>query len=82
MYLVKYSIKRLLMLIPVILGVTLILYFVMALAPGNPAQQILGANASDEQLAALEAEMGLDQPIIVQYLRYILRAVRLDFCWG
>ena len=53
MYLVKYSIKRLLMLIPVILGVTLILYFVMALAPGNPAQQILGANASDEQLAAL-----------------------------
>ena len=79
MYLVKYSIKRLLMLIPVILGVTLILYFVMALAPGNPAQQILGANASDEQLAALEAEMGLDQPIIVQYLRYILRAVRLDF---
>lgn len=79
MYLVKYSVKRLMMLIPVILGVTLILYFVMALAPGNPARQILGANASDEQMAALEAEMGLDQPIIVQYARYILRAVQLDF---
>lgn len=43
MYLLKYTIKRLLMLIPVILGVTLILYYVMALSPGNPALQILGA---------------------------------------
>lgn len=67
------------MLIPVILGITLILYFVMSLAPGNPAVQILGANASDEQIAALEMEMGLDQPIIVQYIHYIMRAVRLDF---
>ena len=41
MYLLKYTIKRLLMLIPVILGVTLILYYVMALSPGNPALQIL-----------------------------------------
>ena len=48
MYLVKYSLKRLLMLIPVILSVTLILYFVMALAPGEPARQILGADASEE----------------------------------
>lgn len=79
MYLIKYSLKRLLMLIPVILGITLILYFVMSLAPGNPAVQILGANASDEQIAALEMEMGLDQPIIVQYIHYIMRAVRLDF---
>lgn len=37
MYLLKYTIKRLLMLIPVILGVTLILYYVMALSPGNPS---------------------------------------------
>ena len=79
MYLVKYSLKRLLMLIPVILGVTLILYFVMALAPGEPARQILGADASEEQLAALEHEMGLDLPIIVQYVRYIADVVQLDF---
>ena len=48
MYLVKYTIKRLVMLIPVILGVTLILYFVMSLAPGNPARQILGADAVED----------------------------------
>ncbi len=79
MYLVKYTIKRLLMLIPVILGVTLILYFVLELSPSNPALQILGADASAEQIAALEHEMGLDQPIIVQYVRYILGVLRLDF---
>lgn len=79
MYLLKYTIKRLLMLIPVILGVTLILYYVMALSPGNPALQILGADASEEQVAALEHEMGLDLPIIVQYVRYILDVVRLNF---
>lgn len=79
MYLVKYTIKRLLMLIPVILGVTLILYFVLELSPSDPALQILGADASAEQIAALEHEMGLDQPIIVQYVRYILGVLRLDF---
>lgn len=79
MYLLKYTIKRLLMLIPVILGVTLILYYVMALSPGNPALQILGADASEEQVAELEHEMGLDLPIIVQYVRYILDVVRLNF---
>lgn len=62
MYLVKYTIKRLVMLIPVILGVTLILYFVMSLAPGNPARQILGADATAEQVAALEHEMGSTSP--------------------
>ena len=79
MYLVKYSIKRLLMLIPVILGVTLILYYVMSLAPGNPALQILGADASPKQIEALEKEMYLDKPIIVQYGNYIWNVLHLNF---
>lgn len=79
MRLITYSIKRLLMLIPVILGVTLILYYVMALAPGNPAMQILGADASPEQIAALEKEMHLDKPVLVQYGNYIWNVLHLDF---
>lgn len=79
MYLVKYSIKRLLMLIPVILGVTLILYYVMALSPGNPALQILGADASPEQIETLEKEMYLDQPILVQYGNYIWNVLHFNF---
>ncbi|WP_373214962.1 ABC transporter permease [Ruminococcus sp. 5_1_39BFAA] len=79
MNLLKYSLKRLLMLIPVIIGVTFILYFVMSLSPGNPALQILGADASQEQLAAQEALMGLDKPIIVQYANYMLGVLHMDF---
>ena len=68
----KYIGKRLLAMIPVVLGVTLIVYCIMSLAPGDPARTILGEQASVEQVEALREEMGLNDPIIVQYLRYIL----------
>ncbi len=67
----RYIIKRILYLIPVLIGVTLLVFFIMHLAPGNAAQIILGENATPDQIAALEKEMGLDQPVIVQYLRYL-----------
>ena len=51
----------------------------MALSPGNPAQLILGADATAEQIQALEEEMGLNDPIIVQYLNYMLGVIRGDF---
>ena len=57
----KYTLKRLLMLIPVIICVTFILYVILSFAPGNVAWQILGEDATQEQIAQLEAEMGLDQ---------------------
>ena len=75
----KYIGKRLLLLIPVIVGITFVLYFIMALSPGNPAQLILGADATAEQIQALEEEMGLNDPIIVQYLNYMLGVIRGDF---
>ena len=74
----KYATKRLLMLIPVIIGITFIIYVIMGLAPGDPVTLILGADATIEQLAALRAEMGLDKPILVQYLTYITRVFRGD----
>ncbi len=67
----KYIIKRILYLIPVLIGVTLLVFFIMHLAPGNVAQIILGDNATPDQIAQLEKEMGLDQPVIVQYFRYL-----------
>ena len=75
----KYIGKRLLLLIPVIVGITFVLYFIMALSPGNPAQLILGADATAEQIQALEEEMGLNDPIIVQYLNYMLGVIWGDF---
>ena len=67
----KYIAKRLVSMIPVILGVTLIVFCIMSLAPGDPARSILGEMATEEQVAELRQEMGLDDPILVQYVRYI-----------
>ncbi|VEU80070.1 ABC transporter permease [Haploplasma axanthum] len=67
----KYIIKRILWLIPILLGVALIVFTIMYASPGDAATLILGENASPEALAKLRAEMGLDQPFFVQFFRYI-----------
>lgn len=67
----KYVIKRLLMLIPVILGVSFLVFFIMSLSPGDPARTILGENAPQESVDALREELGLNDPVIVQYVNYM-----------
>ena len=57
----KYILKRILYMIPVLLGVTLLVFVIMHLAPGNVAQMLLGDNATAEQIKALTHEMGLDR---------------------
>lgn len=74
----RYIAKRLLMMIPVLIGVTFIVFFILALTPGDPAQIVLGEGATPETLAATRLEMGLDQPIIVRYFRYIGGLLRGD----
>ena len=59
------------MLIPVLLGATFLVYFVMDLSPEDPAIIILGADASQEQIEQLHEELGLDDPLIVRYGRFI-----------
>lgn len=75
----KYIGRRLLMLIPVLLGVTFIVFSIMYMTPGDPAQLILGESAPPEAVAELRAEMGLDDPFIVQYGRFVANAVQGDF---
>ena len=74
----KYILKRIIALIPVIIGVTLIVYFIMSLAPGDPATTILGDQATPEAIAQLREEMGLNDPIIVQYARSMINLARGD----
>ena len=74
----KYILKRLVALIPVIMGVTLLVFVIMQLAPGNPARMILGEMATPEQVAALEEEMGLNKPLLVRYFNYMLNFLRGD----
>lgn len=67
----KYILKRLLMLIPVMLGVTFLVYFIISLTPGDPAAMILGTSATQESVEALREEMGFNDPTIVQYGNYM-----------
>ncbi|MDY3195976.1 MAG: ABC transporter permease [Paracholeplasma sp.] len=66
----KYIIKRVIWLIPILIGVSFIVFTIMFLSPADAAVMILGENASPEALAALRLEMGLNDPFIVQYARY------------
>lgn len=67
----KYIIKRILALIPVLIGVTFIVFMIMSYSPGDPARMLLGAGATPESIEALREEMGLNDPAIVQYGRYL-----------
>ena len=75
----KYALKRLLMLIPVIICVTFILFVILSMAPGDVARMILGQDATEAQIAALNHEMGLDRPLLVRYVKYMYDALHLDF---
>lgn len=74
----KYVLKRLLMLIPVIIGVSFLVFFIMSLAPGDTARMILGEDAPEEALEAFREEQGLNDPVLVQYGRYMIKLVQGD----
>ena len=74
----KYVIKRLVMLIPVIIGVSFLVFFIMAMAPGDTARTILGEDAPIEAVEALREELGLNDPIPVRYLNYMKDLLRGD----
>ena len=74
----KYVLKRLLMLIPVIIGVTFIVFFILNLSPGDPAAIILGDQATAEALAMKREELGLNDPLLVRYGRYMFAMLQGD----
>ena len=63
----KYVIKRLLLLIPILLGVVLLIVFIMSLTPGDPGTLLLGMNATPEAIDAMNEELGFNDPLLVQY---------------
>ena len=75
----KYIAQRLAMMIIVILGISFIVFTIMNLTPGNPAQIILGQSAPPEQVARLEEELGLNNPFFVRYFDYIKDMLHGDF---
>jgi peptide/nickel transport system permease protein len=70
-----YVLRRLLQLVPIALGVTVLVFFLIHLVPGDPARTILGNQATDQRVAALHHEWGLDRPLPVQYAKFMSRIV-------
>jgi len=74
----QYIVKRLLLAIPILVAVVTLVFFVVRMAPGDPAQVILGDSASQESLTALRTELGLDRPILVQYGEFLFSILKGD----
>lgn len=68
----KYVIKRILFLIPTVIGVTLIIYFVMNLTPGNPARAILGTGVPQADIDAYNHAIGYDLPFLQKFVNYLV----------
>jgi len=76
----KFILKRVLLMIPVLLGVVFIVFTINHFTPGDPVEMLLGSNYTQEQYDAKEAELGLDQPFFTQFFRYVKNIVtRFDF---
>lgn len=75
----RFVIKRLLLLVPVLLGVATLVFSILHLSPGDPAVTVAGERASQEFVEQVRESLGLNEPLWVQYVNYIADAARLDF---
>jgi len=74
----QYIARRLVQLVPVVFGITLVLFFMLRLLPGDPASAMLGERATDEAVARLNHHLGLDKPIYIQYGYFLRSLATLD----
>src|SRR5919109_1109727 len=74
----RYLVRRLLLTIPVLLGVATLVFALIHLVPGDPAQSMLGEGASAEEVAQLRHKLGLDRPLLTQYGTFLAGLVRGD----
>ncbi|HEX9897986.1 MAG TPA: ABC transporter permease [Candidatus Methylomirabilis sp.] len=74
----RYILHRVFMLAPVLFGVTLVAFFLLHLVPGDPAEILAGQEATKEDVDRIRVEYGLDKPLAVQYVRFVVSAAQGD----
>ena len=74
----RYLLRRLLLLVPVLLGVSVVVFLVLHLSPGDPAEIMLGSQASQADVTRLRADLGLDEPLPLQYARWMAHVLQGD----
>jgi peptide/nickel transport system permease protein len=75
----RFVVRRLLLLVPILLGLSVLVFLWIRALPGGPAIALLGERATPETIAQIERQYGLDRPIHVQYWRYVQNVARADF---
>jgi peptide/nickel transport system permease protein len=77
--LLRFVVRRLLLLIPILIGLSILVFLWIRALPGGPAEALLGERATPETIAAIERQYGLDEPLPVQYWRYVKTVSQGDF---
>ena len=79
----KYTVKKILGMIPMLLIITFIIYWLLDLTPGDPTSYLMDpeslARLTNEQMAALRAQYGLDDPFVIRYFKWLFRILQGDF---
>jgi peptide/nickel transport system permease protein len=75
----RFVVRRLLLLVPILLGLSILVFLWIRALPGGPAQALLGERATPQAIQQIEHEYGLDKPLPVQYWRYLQTVGKLDF---
>jgi peptide/nickel transport system permease protein len=75
----RFVVRRLLLLVPILLGLSILVFVWIRALPGGPAQALLGERATPETIAQIERQYGLDEPVHVQYWKYLKRTAQFDF---
>jgi len=75
----RFVVRRLILLVPILLGLSILVFLWIRALPGGPAQALLGERATEQAIEQIEREYGLDKPIYVQYWRYLKTVVKGDF---
>ncbi|MCC7405034.1 MAG: ABC transporter permease, partial [Bdellovibrionales bacterium] len=75
----KYVVRRVLYMIPILIGITMVTFLLFNVAGGDPAAQAAGKHASPEQIEQIKKELGLDRPLHMQYLFFVKQIATFDF---
>ena len=75
----RYIFRRIFLLIPVLIGVSILIFTIVHLAPGDPAESMLGPSATEQDLQELRKQLGLDRPLTTQYFTFFFNTVKGDF---
>lgn len=75
----RYILRRLVQMIPIVIGVSIIVFLLLSFSPGDPAKMILGMNAKEQEIQLMRQQLGLNDPVPVQYMNYMTKAIVGDF---